>query len=156
MVVLDETLAYRRYLPHLARRGQTYFVTFCTYRREVLAPADRTIALETCVREHNKSYWLHCACVMPDHLHLIFTPFEFTSMRREVERIKRVSAHQINRGRQRTGHVWQREYFDRIMRSDEDIRLKSEYVCLNPVRAGLVECAEDYPWIWREWVEGRR
>jgi putative transposase len=52
-------------------------------------------------------------------------------------------------------HVWQREYFDRILRSAEDIRTKAEYICENPVRAGLVERVDDYPWIWREWVEGR-
>jgi putative transposase len=155
MSVIDDTFAWRRYLPHLARPGQSYFVTFCTYLRRELTPAERTIALETCLHEHKTRYWLHCACVMPDHVHLIFTPFECTTMRIELQRMKRASAHRISRVRDERDHVWQREYFDRILRSAEDIRTKAEYICENPVRAGLVERVDDYPWIWREWVEGR-
>ena len=68
--------------------------------------------------------------------------------------IKARSAHEINRSGSTLGQGWQREYFDRIMRLDEDIRRKAEYICENPVRAGLVERVDDYPWIWRSWIEG--
>jgi len=47
-----------------------------------------------------------------------------------------------------TGAVWQDESFDRIIRAGEDIDEKCAYVVENPVRKGLVERAEDYPWIW--------
>jgi hypothetical protein len=67
-----------------------------------------------------------------------------------MHRIKSVSAHEIGR------QVWQREYFDRVMRSDEDVRKKCEYICQNPVRARLVRSVEEYRWIWRSWVEGER
>jgi hypothetical protein len=40
------------------------------------------------------------------------------------------------------------------LRSDESARSKAEYVCQNPVRHGLVANENDYPWLWREWVEG--
>jgi len=63
-----------------------------------------------------------------------------------------VSAHRINRlgGR---GPVWQREYFDRIIRRGEDIQQKGAYVCANPVRAGIVEREQDYRWIWKQWEQ---
>ena len=92
---------------------------------------------------------------MPDHLHMLLTPYETTTINRELWRLKSVSGHEIAKIRQEKGPIWQREYFDRIMRSDEDIRRKAEYICQNPVRAGLVERVDDYPWIWREWVEGQ-
>jgi putative transposase len=93
---------------------------------------------------------------MPDHLHMLLTPYETTTLSKELWRLKSVSAHAIAKIRHHQGVVWEREYFDRIMRSDEDIRRKAEYICENPVRAGIVERVDDYPWIWREWVEGRR
>ncbi|MCX5891115.1 MAG: hypothetical protein NTY36_16960 [Deltaproteobacteria bacterium] len=50
--------------------------------------------------------------------------------------------------------VWLYESFDRILRTDESLHQKVEYICQNPVRKGLVTCEDDYPWLWREWVEG--
>lgn len=41
---------------------------------------------------------------------------------------------------------WQRGCFDRLLRSDEDLQSKWIYVKDNPVRAGLVERAEDWPY----------
>ena len=100
------------------------------------------------MRGHRERYWLHAICVMPDHVHLVFTLYEEFSLPRMMQQVKSVAAHHI-------GHrVWQREYFDRIMRSDEDVRRKCEYICQNPVRAGLVSAVDDYRWIWRSWIEG--
>jgi len=52
--------------------------------------------------------------------------------------------------------IWQHESFDHELRRDESLRQKAEYVCANPLRRGLVKTGEEYPWIWREWVEGQR
>jgi hypothetical protein len=60
----------------------------------------------------------------------------------------------VNRALGRGGSLWQDESFDHLLRSDESLRQKAEYICQNPVRAGLVEREEDYPWLWREWLEG--
>ncbi len=68
--------------------------------------------------------------------------------------IKGASAHSINKLLKRQGHVWQDESFDRILRREEGIIGKVEYICQNPVRQGLVEQVDDYPWLWREWKEG--
>ena len=81
-------------------------------------------------------------------------PYEDVRLDTIMQRIKSVSAHEINRLTNRNGPVWQREYFDRILRSTEDVRLKAAYICENPVRAGLVARVEDYKWIWRCWIEG--
>jgi hypothetical protein len=54
----------------------------------------------------------------------------------------------------RRGHVWQSESFDHVLRSDEGINSKVQYICENPVRKGLATDVGDYPWLWREWVEG--
>jgi REP-associated tyrosine transposase len=44
-----------------------------------------------------------------------------------------------------TGRVWQEEFFDHVLRSNESYSQKWEYVKENPVRAGLVKKSEDWP-----------
>ncbi len=91
---------------------------------------------------------------MTDHVHIVMTPYESSRLRDVMQRIKGVSSHLINRALKRHGFLWQDESFDRIIRGYEDIRRKCEYICENPVRAGLVNSCDEYPWLWREWVEG--
>ena len=155
-MVIGNTTAYRRHLPHLRRPGAMYFVTFCTVGRRVLPPACRTIALDCCVYEHQRTSWLECAVVMPDHVHLVLAPFPEWSLEFVVGRIKSVSARRINAARHTKGHVWQHESFDHLLRLGESGRKKALYVCENPVRAGLADSPDDYPWIWRSWMEGKK
>jgi len=61
-----DTHVTRRHLPHLQKQGKTYFVTPTTIDWEILPPAARSIALDTCVRDHEVTYWLHKMVVMPE------------------------------------------------------------------------------------------
>jgi putative transposase len=45
--------------------------------------------------------------------------------------------------------VWQDEFFDHVLRCNESLAEKVDYLCQNPVRAGLVKAEADYPWLWR-------
>jgi REP element-mobilizing transposase RayT len=86
---------------------------------------------------------------MPDHAHLVATPYEEWTLARIMQRIKGVSSHRINHLNAMSGRLWQHESFDHILRSDESLGKKIEYICQNPVRAGLVATPEEYPWLWR-------
>jgi REP element-mobilizing transposase RayT len=102
---------------------------------------------------------MHALVIMPDHVHMVMTPLlddhgNTFGLAQIMNGIKGSSAHAVNRLLRRSGHVWQSESFDHVLRSDESARLKAEYVCANPVRAGLAATEDDYPWLWREWVEG--
>jgi len=100
------------------------------------------------------------ALVMPDHVHLIFTllhdqddvPYPLAEV---MKGIKGVSARRINQLLGRSGTLWLDESFDHVVRNFESSQAKLEYVCDNPVRAGLVGSADEYPWLWRVWVEGK-
>jgi hypothetical protein len=48
----------------------------------------------------------------------------------------------------RQGPVWDEESFDQVLRTDESWEEKREYIRQNPVRAGIVQRAEDYRWLW--------
>ncbi len=150
MPVPDNTHAYRGRLPHFLKADRTYYVTFCTRNREV-PPSARDVVLASCLHDHEQLCWLDTAVVMPDHVHLIVMPSEDASLPQILRRIKSASAYRINRILPRAGSLWQRESFDRIVRGGENLDVKREYILDNPVRAGLVDRVEDYPWTW--WSE---
>jgi REP element-mobilizing transposase RayT len=145
---------YRRRLPHLQRDNKRHFVTFCTFQRWILPEAGRTIVLECCRYDDDIRHFLHAAVVMPDHVHVIFTPlvdsqkWEFYSLAEIMARIKGASAQLVNRELETQGRVWQTESFDRVLRCSESLDAKIAYILANPVRAGLVSKWEEYRWIW--------
>jgi len=145
---------YRRDLPHLQRDNKRHFITFNTKYRWTLPPEARDIILACCTHDHDLRIDLDAATVMPDHVHLIFTPLineeeaETWSLAKIMDAIKGASAHLVNRALKRHGSVWQDESFDHVLRSTEDVTQKVRYVLDNPVRAGLVQHAADYRWSW--------
>src|SRR4051812_6605288 len=146
---------YRRNLPHIVNWSRPLFVTFSTMNRTVLPPGARTLTLRHVLFEHGRKISLHVAVVMPDHVHLIFWILGAFELAEVMKGIKGVSARSINRLLGRIGrNVWQDESMDHVVRCNEWGRGKVDYVCNNPVRAGLVSSAEDYPWLWRAWIEG--
>lgn len=87
--------------------------------------------------------------VMPDHVHLLVAPYDAYTLDRVIGRIKSASSYRINRMLERTGPLWQRDSFDHIIRHDESLYEKRDYIANNPVRAGLVSDWREYKWFWR-------
>jgi len=145
---------YRRRLPHYQKDFHPLFVTFTTDRRWQLPPRARDIVLDCCLKENCQRFELHAAVVMPDHVHVIYSP-----LRREdgwsytlpeiMKAIKGRSARLINLELKRRGPVWQEEFFDHVLRSNDSLVDRVDYVCHNPVRAGLVRDEAEYRWIWK-------
>ena len=73
-----------------------------------------------------------------------------------MEAIKVGSTLRINTSRKESGLLWQSRFFDRAVRTVKEYYEKVEYIHLNPVRAGLVERAEDWPWSSVRDYTGRR
>lgn len=150
---------YRRTLPHFQAQGKPLFVTLCTFQRWELPTSVRALVMQHCLHDHGMKMQAHGVVVMPDHVHMIISPLSDAAgnvfgLAEIMRGIKGASAHSINQALMRRGPMWQREYFDHVLRSDEKIREKVEYICQNPVRKGLVQIEDDYPWLWREWLEG--
>jgi REP element-mobilizing transposase RayT len=145
---------YRRKLPHLQRDDKAHFVTFCTHQRWRLPEWVRSLVLESCLHDNDIKMHLYAAVVMPDHVHLVFTPSvnvlasEVYPISEIMDAIKGASAHKVNRILGRRGKVWQTESFDRVLRSSENLDAKIIYILENPVRAGLVTEWKRYPWLW--------
>lgn len=145
---------YRRNLPHFLKEGIPHFATFVTHQRWEIPVTARDLVLRHCLRDNGSKMEAHAVVVMPDHVHIIFTPLrvsavEIFSFEEIVGAIKSASAHSVNRPLHRRGRFWQDESFDHVLRSEESLAEKTEYLCQNPVRKGLVSKPEDYPWLWR-------
>jgi putative transposase len=150
--------SYRRRLPHYETEGRSYLLTFCTVDRWILPPAARDITMKHILVEHRRTAMLHTFIVMPDHVHIVLTPLinsrgELNGIADILHGIKGVSGRKINQALDRSGPVWQHESHDHQIRNDESLRAKCEYVAQNPVRAGLVDSPDEYPWLWREWID---
>ena len=127
---------YRRRLPRHQRDNHPRFVTFTTARRWILPPKCRAIVLECCLTENGVKFELHAAVVMPDHVHLIYSPLQREdgwsySLPEIMKAIKGRSARQINLALNRTGPVWQEEFFDHVLRSNDSLVDRVDYTCQN-------------------------
>jgi REP element-mobilizing transposase RayT len=92
---------------------------------------------------HGKHYELFAWCVMPNHVHVMFSPFDEYSLDSVLHSWKSYTALKANALLKRIGRFWQREYFDHLVRSESSFRKISQYIRDNPRRAGLV----DWPWV---------
>ncbi|MGC9450441.1 MAG: transposase [Oceanipulchritudo sp.] len=75
--------------------------------------------------------------IMPNHVHLLFVQNPDWPLEVMLHSWKRVSAREINRQSNRSGSLWQKDYFDRLVRDEGHFLNCVEYIRLNPVRAGL-------------------
>jgi REP element-mobilizing transposase RayT len=91
-------------------------------------------------------YALHGWCVMPNHVHVLFTPEMGFKMSGIAHSWKSFTANQCNRLLGREGSFWQKEPFDRYIRNERHYQNALVYIEDNPVKAGLCKTAED--WLW--------
>lgn len=84
--------------------------------------------------------------VMPDHFHWLLQ-LRSGSLASLMCEVKGKSALLINQAMKGKGPIWQRGYHDRAIRREDDLKPAARYIIYNPVRAGLVTRAQDYP-LW--------
>jgi RecG-like helicase/REP element-mobilizing transposase RayT len=157
--------AHRR-LPHFEKPWAIYAVTIGTKSRRSLSPDARTVVLDSLRHFHNQRYEMFAASVMPDHVHVLLQPWPkendkegnvlFWPLSELLHSIKSFSAHRINELESKKGAVWERETFDRYVRSDRDLEAKFHYVLRNPWDAGVAGQNEDYAWVWTQEDEARK
>lgn len=90
----------------------------------------------------------HCAipiyCFMPDHVHLMIQGLQPTAdMWRVAVLFKQRTGFLFSQAQ--SGSRWQKDFYDHIVRSDEDWQAQVRYIANNPVRADLAEQWNAYP-----------
>ena len=83
-------------------------------------------------------------CLMPDHMHLLVQPEDGVDVVAFVRRVKSRTT-RIYWSEGEAGRLWQRGFYDHVLRGDEDVLHTARYVLANPVRAGLVSEPTEYP-----------
>jgi len=137
-------------LPHITQEGAYYIITIRLYAGK-LTDEEKLIVLNHIRSGHDKFYRLVAVQVMPDHVHFVLKPEPGYDLKRIMKGIKGVSARKINQNRKSHGSIWMTDYFDRIVRSQSDLEEKLNYMYENPVRAGIVEDANNYSgWYYQE------
>jgi len=121
-----------------------YFVTLCVKgRRKVLADAKVFDAIKTAIQQLRRWNVL-AAVIMPDHAHFIVGPREERGL--SVGGFATGFKRLVRQSLGFQSWEWQRGCFDHLLRSDENLESKWIYVQDNPVRHGLVQKAEAWPY----------
>jgi putative transposase len=85
-------------------------------------------------------------CIMPDHYHLLIFLTGAISLSALMATLGRYTARRLNQILSRSGQFWQEGFYDHRCRDEDDLEDRMTYIEHNPVRAALVERAEQWPY----------
>jgi len=136
-------------LTHRTSLGATYFVT--TKASQGISIFQVTEVAEVLLRklleyQSKTNYLLHEFVLMPDHLHLLLTPAESTTLEKAMQFIKGGSSHEIHKVRGNNAQVWQSGFHESRVRDWNDYKNKLDYIYFNPVVAKLADRSQDWPY----------
>jgi putative transposase len=138
--------------------GGTYFFTVNLLQRQGNDLLTRHIeTLRAVVRSVRlrHPFYIHAWTVLPEHLHCIIElppgDADFATRWRLIKsdfskalpREERLSAVRLRRGER---GIWQRRYWEHLIRDERDYKAHMDYVHINPLKHGLVECVADWPY----------
>ncbi len=135
--------------PHdrIVMASNTYFITTNTDGGRPLLQSDRsaTLFLNTLFSyREQKKYQLHEFVVMPNHVHVLITPGEGTTIERAMQFIKGGFSFRARKELGNATEIWQRGYVDHRVRDSGDFAQHREYIRANPVRGNLVNSPEKF------------
>ncbi len=126
---------------------RVYFVTIGTERR---APSFEDHSTARRVLDHllqhaaQQNFSLHAYCIMPDHIHFLCEGLSETAdLVRFVDAFKQRTAYEFSK--KHGSRLWQKRYYDHILRPKEVIEDVACYIWWNPVRKGLCGDPQGYP-----------
>jgi REP element-mobilizing transposase RayT len=121
----------------------------CCLLRE---PENREIVASALLHFNRQRYLLHSHVIMPNHVHLLVSLAEAVTLDRVVGSWKRFTSTAIHRQDGNSGALWQKDYFDRIIRDWDHFANVARYIRRNPIKAKLGDdgyLLEEAPWIQR-------
>lgn len=89
---------------------------------------------------------VHAYVLMTNHVHLLMSPSDGTGISRVMQSVGRRYVQYVNRRYERSGTLWEGRHRASLVDSETYLLACYRYIELNPVRAGMVECPEDYRW----------
>jgi putative transposase len=128
------------YPHHVIQRGnnrQAIFATSADYQflLELLEQNARTLGVS-----------IHAYVLMGNHFHLLVTPLADDALPRMMQAVGRRYVRYFNDSQGRSGTLWEGRYKSTLIQTERYLLSCMAYIDLNPVRAGLVTHAREYPW----------
>ncbi|MDY6875006.1 MAG: transposase [Chloroflexota bacterium] len=167
-------------LPRFHIEGHVYYITTVVYNRlPIFTKSAYVIPLIDSLNfyRYQHRFRLLGYCIMPDHLYLIIWLYGESTVSEIMHDYKRFISGRLARQAKVEGNqawldafraageetgrgehkVWQDSFWDKIIYNERTLRQKLNYIHRNPLRAGLVECPEDYPYSsYRDYVLGNQ
>lgn len=137
--------------------GSVFLITICTAdRRPLFAKRPLAEAVFDALLNGRLFGEARCqaACLMPDHLHLLISPNE-RNLTALLNAWKSYTSNLLHR-KGVAGPIWQRSFYDHVLRNEESVHEAASYVVSNPSRTGLVVEWTEYPYVWAYWMEQPR
>ncbi len=132
-------------IPPWVEDGSLFFITICceTRGQNILCEKHKAESLlEATHHFHQLARWyVRLFLVMPDHVHGLLAFRGESSMTKTVADWKRYTARKLV-------ITWQKNFFDHRIRNHESLSSKVQYIRMNPVREGLVQRTEDWPYVF--------
>ena len=128
------------YPHHVIQRGnnrQAIFAKTADYQRLLDLLDDNARQFEVAI---------HAYVLMSNHFHLLVTPQTSDGLPQMMQAVGRRYVRYFNDSQQRSGTLWEGRYRSTLIQTDRYLLACMAYIDLNPVRAGLVAQAADYPW----------
>ncbi len=135
------------HLPPLEYGNQTIiqYVTVTVDKRRPVLANQKVLEILLAAWKRADHWLVGRYVIMPDHVHLFCAPVVLaTPLKRWMEFWRAEATRHWPRLDEKP--IWQRDFFDRQLRRGESYAQKWMYIWENPVRAGLVSQAEDWPW----------
>ena len=126
---------------HIHPENYHFYITQCALPRNRNILISVAPLLVASIRHYHKICRWFCQAyiIMPDHIHLLVSPFPDKSLGDLMKNWKSYTA-------KKYGIQWQKDFFEHRLRSDESTAEKAYYMELNPLRAKLVNNAKEWKW----------
>ena len=134
---------------HLPTSHRTFFATSSTWERRPLFRSERMAKLfrEVLLNyRRDGKYLLHEFVLMPDHFHVLLTLAQAVTIERALQYIKGGFSFRAKSELGFKGEIWQRGFTEHIVGDRNDFELHRGYILRNPVKAGLAQSPEEYPY----------
>jgi putative transposase len=128
---------------------RTFFISSTTWGRRDIFQTDRMAGLFLDVLRDNRAkgrFQVHEFVLMRNHFHALITPAVEVSLEKSVQYSKGGFSFRAKKELRFAGEVWQAGYNEHRVKDTGDYQEHVRYIHENPVRAGLCQKPEDYPY----------
>jgi REP element-mobilizing transposase RayT len=131
-----------------SEKGKAYSLTKCAVPGIILTddPFSKLLIDAIFWMDSQKRFSIGAFVIMPDHYHLVIILTGRNTLHGVMKSLGSYTSREINRRVGTSGKIWQKGYYDRSIRRSEDLKEIFDYIHNNPVRKGLVDHPEEWPY----------